>query len=49
MMEPRIFFYGLWSLGIVGLFLAATTYAYSPFADGGRVSPRTGVYGPTHK
>ena len=49
MMEMRIFFYALWSLGIVGLFLGATAFAYSPFADGGRVSPRAGVYGPTHK
>jgi hypothetical protein len=48
-MEPRIFFHALWSLGIVGLFLAATAFAYSPFADGGRVTPRAGVYGPTHK
>ena len=48
-MEGRTFFYALWSLGVVGLFLGATTFAYSPFADGGRVSPRAGVYGPTHK
>ena len=48
-MEPRIFFYTLWSLSVVGLFLGATAFAYSPFADGGRVSPRAGVYGPTHK
>ena len=48
-MEPRTFFYALWSMGIVGLFLTATAFAYSPFADGGRVTPRAGYYGPTHK
>lgn len=53
-MSRRIFLYGLWCLGVTGLFLAATAYSYSPFADGGRVAPRAGgvygpVYGPTHK
>lgn len=48
-MEGRTFFYALWSLGVVGLFLGATSFAYSPFADGGRVTPRGGIYGPTHK
>jgi len=44
------FLYGLWSLGVVGLFLGSTFYAYSPFADGGRAAPRAGgFYGPTHK
>ncbi len=48
-MEGRTFFYALWSLGVVGLFLGATAFAYSPFANGGRVVPGAGVYGPTHK
>lgn len=48
-MEMRTFLYALWSLGAVGLFLGATAFAYSPFADGGRVAPRAGIYGPTHK
>ena len=48
-MEGRTFFYALWSLGVIGLFLGMTSFAYSPFADGGRVAPRAGVYGPTHK
>ena len=48
-MDLRTFFYALWSLGIVGLFLGATAFAYSPFADGGRVAARPGIYGPTHK
>ena len=40
---------GAWSLGIVGLFLAASFYGYSPFADGRRVPGVVGVYGPSHK
>ena len=48
-MDRGTFLYGLWSLAIAGLFLGSTIYAYSPFADGGRVSPRAGMYGPTHK
>ena len=48
-MEGRTFFYALWSLGVVGLFLGATAFAYSPFANGGRVPPGAGIYGPTHK
>ena len=48
-MDGRVFAYGLWSLAVIGLFVGATAFAYSPFADGGRVSPRAGVYGPTHK
>lgn len=43
------FFYGAWSLGIVSLFLGASVYGYSPFADGGRSAVRSGLYGPTHK
>ena len=48
-MGARAFLFGLWTLATVGAFLAATAFAYSPFADGGRVSSRAGVYGPTHK
>lgn len=48
-MDGRSFFYGLWSLAVVGLFVAATGFGYSPFADGGRATPRAGMYGPTHK
>ena len=48
-MDRGSFFFGLWSLAVVGLFLGSTFYGYSPFADGGRASPRAGFYGPTHK
>lgn len=48
-MDGRTFLYGLWSLATIGLFLTATAYSWSPFANGGRVAPRPGVYGPTHK
>lgn len=48
-MSRGLFLYALWCLAIVGLFVTATLFAYSPFADGGRAAPRTGVYGPTHK
>ena len=48
-MDRGTFLYGLWSMAIVGLFLGSTIYAYSPFADGGRVRPGAGIYGPTHK
>jgi hypothetical protein len=48
-MDMRAFLYGLWSLAVIGLFLGATAYAYSPFADGGRVAARAGGFGPTHK
>jgi len=42
------FLYGFWCLGIIGLFLAAASQGYSPFADGGRVAA-VRAYGPTHK
>jgi len=46
----RIFLYGLWCLGILGSYLAASVVGYSPFADGGRSAFRSGAYyGPTHK
>jgi len=48
-MTRGAFLYALWCLGVSGLFLGSIYYAYSPFADGGRASPRAGVYGPTHK
>ena len=48
-MERGAFFYGLWSLLVVGGFLGMSMYGYSPFADGGRAATRAGVYGPTHK
>jgi hypothetical protein len=48
-MDRGSFLFGLWSLLIVGGFLGASAYGYSPFADGGRVAPRAGYYGPTHK
>ncbi|MGF7151502.1 hypothetical protein FHS96_005168 [Sphingomonas zeicaulis] len=41
--------YGLWTAAIVGLFLLASIFGYSPFADGGRAAPVVGVYGPSHK
>jgi hypothetical protein len=48
-MSTRSFLYGLWSLGVIGLFMTAGVYGWSPFADGGRARPHTGFYGPTHK
>lgn len=43
------FVYGLWCLGIIGLFLTASVRGYSPFADGRRAPLVGGVYGPSHK
>jgi hypothetical protein len=48
-MDTRNLFYSVWSGGIGALFLAATVFGYSPFADGGRSAARAGIYGPTHK
>jgi len=48
-MDGRSFMFGLWTLLVVAGFIGATSQAYSPFADGGRVSPRAGMVGPTHK
>ncbi len=60
-MDRRSFLYALWSIGILGLFLAATSYGWSPFADGGRRTDGAGYssgghggghavfYGPHHK
>lgn len=45
--------YGLWCLGVIGLFLTASVRGYSPFADGRRAATGPGgvIYGggPTHK
>jgi len=48
-MTRGLFFYALWCLMVAGLFLGSAIYAYSPFADGGRVPRGAGIYGPTHK
>jgi len=48
-MSRGSFLYGVWSLAIVGVFLAASIFGYSPFADGGRSPVVAGVYGPSHK
>lgn len=48
-MSSGAFFSGAWSLAVVGLFLLASIYGYSPFADGGRSAAVAGVYGPSHK
>jgi hypothetical protein len=52
-MTMRVFLYGLWCLGVAGMFLVSGMYAYSPFAEGARARGGTGAggifYGPTHK
>lgn len=48
-MNPRTFLYGLWSLGVIALFVLSGIFAWSPFAEGGRARPHAGIYGPTHK
>jgi hypothetical protein len=48
-MSTRTFFYALWCLGVMGLFMLASAYGWSPFAEGGRARPHAGFYGPTHK
>ena len=53
-MSMKTFLYAAWCLAIVGGFLAATTYAWSPFAEGRRATGGGGhvggVYvGPRHK
>lgn len=47
-MSNSRFLYALWCLMVIGLFLAASSQGYSPFADGGR-SAAVRSYGPTHK
>jgi len=48
-MSRSIFLYALWCLGVLGLFLAASSQGYSPFADGARSAAVHGAYGPNHK
>jgi cbb3-type cytochrome oxidase subunit 3 len=48
-MSGRAFAYGLWCIAIALAYLGSTFFAYSPFADGRRVSSPSGIYGPTHK
>lgn len=50
-MRTGTFLFALWALGVSGLFLLATAFAWSPFADSGRTGSRpAGVFiGPTHK
>ncbi|WP_169542418.1 hypothetical protein [Sphingomonas baiyangensis] len=50
-MRTGTFLFALYAMGITGLFMLATAYAWSPFADTGRSGPRpAGVFiGPTHK
>jgi len=45
----RFGLYALWCIAVAALFVISTSYAWSPFADGGRAGPRSGFYGPTHK
>ncbi|EQB29683.1 hypothetical protein [Sphingobium ummariense] len=48
-MSRGTFLYALWCLGVLGLYLAAASQGYSPFADGGRTAGAARAYGPTHK
>lgn len=50
-MRMATFLFALWSMSVVALFMLATSYAWSPFADSGRTGPRAaGVFiGPRHK
>jgi hypothetical protein len=52
-MRTGTFLFALWSMAVVGLFMLATSYAWSPFADSGRTGARGaagGVFvGPRHK
>lgn len=47
-MSARLFLFALWCLGMLMASIAASYYAWSPFADGRR-SAGASVYGPTHK
>lgn len=56
-MSTKTFIYAAWCLLVAGGFLAATAFAWSPFAEGRRAAPGAsgggyvgGVYvGPRHK
>ncbi|MHA6717815.1 hypothetical protein ACX40Y_00030 [Sphingomonas sp. RS6] len=60
-MDRRSFLYALWSMGVLGLFLAAAVYGWSPLAEGGRSKDERAYsssghggghavfYGPHHK
>lgn len=48
-MSTRTFVYALWCLGVMGMFMTLSMFAWSPFAEGGRARPHAGFYGPTHK
>ncbi|GAA4033713.1 hypothetical protein GCM10022281_12040 [Sphingomonas rosea] len=47
-MSNRVFLFALWCLAMLTASVAASYYAWSPFADGSRRSS-SGFYGPTHK
>jgi hypothetical protein len=52
-MRAGSFLYAIWCLCVLGLFLAAASQGYSPFADGGRGATVGGFIrgsgGPNHK
>lgn len=58
-MATRSFFYALWCLAVLGLFMIAAIFGWSPFAEGGRAGRGSGgggtggghygYYGPHHK
>lgn len=57
-MRTGTFLFALWAMGIVAMFMLATSYAWSPFADASRSGARGtggggmvgGVFvGPRHK
>ena len=47
-MSGRVFLFAVWCLAMLMASVAASYYAWSPFADGSR-SGSSGFYGPTHK
>lgn len=54
-MTLRLFLYALWCAAVIALFALTGTFAWSPFADGGRErgygvgGGGHGYYGPHHK
>jgi hypothetical protein len=58
-MATRSFLYALWCIAVLGLFLIAAIFGWSPFAEGGRAGGgggggtggggHYGYYGPHHK